>query len=75
MGGAQTGTDTGKQGARHLDAGDLVMLHGLRAEPTLNGQSGRVLGHDANGHRCRVELEDGRGFKVRPANLARNCEL
>lgn len=75
VGGAQTGTDTGEQGARHFDAGDLVVIHGLRAEPTLNGQSGRVLGHDANGDRYRVELEDGRGFKVRPANLARNCEL
>ena len=52
-----------------FDVGEAVVLVGLRKEPGLNGQVGRVSGWGGPGQRYEVMLEGGRGVKVQDENL------
>ena len=52
-----------------FDVGEAVVLVGLRKEPGLNGQVGRVSGWGGPGERYEVKLQGGRGVKVHEENL------
>ena len=54
-----------------LHPGAIVRLHSLSAKPELNGMQAIVLeaATAANDERCAVQLRDGRGLRVKPANL------
>uniref|UniRef100_A0A6T1ECE3 Uncharacterized protein n=1 Tax=Alexandrium monilatum TaxID=311494 RepID=A0A6T1ECE3_9DINO len=54
-----------------LQTGDRVRVQGLKAKPELNGQLGRLLELTTEEGRWRVVMDDGSGYSLRPANLAR----